>query len=122
MNTLIVFCVDVQVGSLHCCAAASVEDPSYIAFRTRYPDCQQCLSEDSAAASVHQAIAQTLWRQLGNIPVDDNGVLEENWLHFEAGTDREEVWQWFEAELNVAVHSLMFRERAAEPMDEPQWC
>lgn len=41
-----------------------------------------------------------LWDQLGDIPVvtSEGGseVLDAPFLHFEAGTPREDVWHWFE--------------------------
>ena len=45
-----------------------------------------------------------LWDQLGDIPVADGtgelaaDTLEEEFLGFEPGTPREEVWRWFEAQ------------------------
>lgn len=41
-----------------------------------------------------------LWKQLGDVPTVFTGesvdTLEESFLHFSAGTHREEVWKWFE--------------------------
>lgn len=37
-----------------------------------------------------------LWAQFGDVPVDSEGNTEEAFLNFEAGTFREEVWEWFE--------------------------
>lgn len=39
-----------------------------------------------------------LWQKLGDIPVTDEGYLEEDFESFPAGTDREDVWRWFEAQ------------------------
>ena len=39
-----------------------------------------------------------LWKQLGDIPVGDDGATEEPFLHFDEGTDREDIWHWFEAQ------------------------
>jgi len=38
-----------------------------------------------------------LWAALGDIPVNDDGELEADFLHFIAGDDQVEVWHWFEA-------------------------
>lgn len=35
------------------------------------------------------------WTALGAISVNEAGLLEEPFLHFEAGTPREAVWTWF---------------------------
>ncbi|MFY0991006.1 hypothetical protein [Halomonas sp. C05BenzN] len=39
-----------------------------------------------------------LWKALGDTPTDATGCLEEAFQHFPAGTQREEVWHWFEAQ------------------------
>jgi hypothetical protein len=49
-----------------------------------------------------------LWEQLGNIPVTDEGLIEEDFLHFEIGTDREDIWHWFEDKFDGSVTELMF--------------
>lgn len=36
------------------------------------------------------------WSKLGDIPVDEDGIIEESFEHFEEGTDVEEIWHWFE--------------------------
>lgn len=38
---------------------------------------------------------QTLWQDFGNVPTDDDLIIED-WEHFPAGTDRFEIWHWFE--------------------------
>jgi len=40
----------------------------------------------------------TLWDQLGEIPIDSDERIEAEFLHFEAGTHREEIWHWFEGQ------------------------
>mgnify|MGYP005991662643 FL=1 len=47
--------------------------------------------------------AKKLWTQLSNIPTNDEGEIEESFQHFEAGTDREEIWGWFEEEFDLSV-------------------
>jgi hypothetical protein len=53
-------------------------------------------------------VAKYLWKKLGDVPVDDDGKLEDPFLHFTPGTDREDIWSWFEEELDASVHALMF--------------
>ncbi|MYM92479.1 hypothetical protein GTP90_01235 [Rugamonas sp. FT81W] len=44
------------------------------------------------------------WDRLGDIPVSEGtnevkaDAIEEPFLHFPAGTHREEIWHWFEAQ------------------------
>jgi hypothetical protein len=41
-------------------------------------------------------ILYRLWDLFGNTPVTDNGMIEEEFLGFPIGTDREDIWHWFE--------------------------
>lgn len=47
--------------------------------------------------------ARELWTRLGDVPVDDDGYIEIAFLQFPAGTDREDIWHWFESEFNLSV-------------------
>ncbi|QOI71506.1 hypothetical protein pEaSNUABM47_00022 [Erwinia phage pEa_SNUABM_47] len=38
------------------------------------------------------------WKRFSNVPVNNNDEIEESFLHFDIGTDRIDVWQWFEAQ------------------------
>lgn len=52
------------------------------------------------------AIAKHLWREFGNVLVDENGSdgnIEEPFLHFENGTPVYEIWSWFEGEFDISV-------------------
>ena len=52
---------------------------------------------------------QDLWTDiLGNIPVDEDEKSELQFLHFPPGTDREDIWHWFEETFDVSIHDLMF--------------
>ena len=37
-----------------------------------------------------------LWEQLGEIPVDVDDKIEQQFLNFEIGTDKFDIWHWFE--------------------------
>lgn len=37
-----------------------------------------------------------LWEKFGNIAINNNDEIESQFLHFEKGTDRFEIWHWFE--------------------------
>lgn len=52
--------------------------------------------------------AKDLWQRLGNVPVDESGLIEVGFLHFEPGTDRETIWHWFEDQFSVRVYDLMY--------------
>ena len=53
---------------------------------------------------------EDLWEKLGNIPVDDYGITDLQFLNFPPGTDREDIWHWFEDTFNVSVAKLMHLE------------
>lgn len=60
--------------------------------------------------SKNHQLAKELWEQLGDIPVNDNGEIEEEFLHFEIGADTNEIWHYFEEEFNLSVaDDLMFQ-------------
>lgn len=48
-----------------------------------------------------------LWEELGDIPVNDMGEIEKPFLHFEEGSDREDIWTWFEEKFNVTLGEIM---------------
>lgn len=48
-----------------------------------------------------QAIAN--WQTLGDIPCDENDCIEQEFLHFEVGTNKFTIWQWFESEYDCSV-------------------
>jgi hypothetical protein len=40
---------------------------------------------------------QNLWDQFGDVPLqEDTDDIDEEFLHFPIGTDRFEIWHWFE--------------------------
>ena len=47
--------------------------------------------------------AKELWSKLGDIPINDNDEIETGFLHFDAGSDKVEVWQWFEQRFGCSV-------------------
>ena len=51
-----------------------------------------------------------LWNKLGNIPINNNEEIEENFLHFEKGTDKFTVWHWFEENFDVVLGEYMYGE------------
>lgn len=54
---------------------------------------------------------EELWQELGDVLfVEDEGkrlVLSSDWLHFEPGTEREEIWKWFDKHHSNGVVWLM---------------
>ena len=48
-----------------------------------------------------------LWKHLGDVPVDDDGITQEAFHNFPAGTNRETIWRWLESTFGVSVADLM---------------
>ena len=52
-----------------------------------------------------------LWGMLGDVCVNEDDEIDEDFLHFEKGTDKFEIWHWFEETFNISVaKDLMFLE------------
>jgi hypothetical protein len=77
---------------------AKVEKPDEVWCEVHPQDLH--MLEVTAGASLEEL--DILWDALGDIPTvfegDDVDRLELSFLHFPAGTHREEVWHWFEAQ------------------------
>lgn len=50
---------------------------------------------------------ETFWNELGDIPVDDDGIIQESFLWWPKGTDREDIWHWFDGKYPGGVVNLM---------------
>lgn len=55
---------------------------------------------------------ETMWRELEDVPVDENEsgelILVEDWYQFKAGTERDEIWHWFDKLYSYGVYSLLY--------------
>lgn len=52
---------------------------------------------------------EQLWDELTDIPMNANTEqTEEQFLHFPAGTDREDIWHWFDMRYSKGVAYLLY--------------
>ena len=51
----------------------------------------------------NKEIAQKLWKELGDIPVNEYEEIDIDWNIFEKGTSIEYIWSWFEENFDVSV-------------------
>lgn len=52
---------------------------------------------------------EKLWKQFGDIPMNpDTEKMEESLMDFPAGTDREEIWHWFDERHSKGVVYLLY--------------
>lgn len=62
--------------------------------------------EDDTASAI-----KALWDEFGDITMDpETELMEEPFLHFPAGTHREEIWEWFDKVYPKGVHALLYGE------------
>ncbi len=50
--------------------------------------------------------AKKLWSDFADIPIDENEDIEIKFLDFPIGTNRFEIWHWFEETYQVSVKDL----------------
>lgn len=57
------------------------------------------------------AVLEFMWKELEDIPFNETKekklLLAEDWLFFPKGTEREEIWLWFDANHSKGVVALM---------------
>lgn len=69
-------------------------------------------TDEQERTAIHDRAFRELWGRLGDIPFDEMGngelALAEDWAGFPQGTEREEIWHWFDENYSQGVHALMF--------------
>ena len=61
----------------------------------------------------HDRFIEKLWDELSNVLFDDDNpeerdmVLLDDWRWFPAGTEREEIWHWFDEHYSKGVAALL---------------
>lgn len=54
---------------------------------------------------------ERLWNEFADVPIDpETEKLEEAYLHFPAGTDREDVWHWFDNRHSKGIGYLLYND------------
>ena len=62
--------------------------------------------EPNGIAFRNSEILEKYWDKLGDIPVDDDGIIQESFLWWPKGTDREDIWHWFDEKYPGGVIKL----------------
>ncbi len=60
--------------------------------------------------SMNDSVLEFLWQRLGDITVDDDGCILADFMDYKVGTDREEIWHWFDEHYSKGVAYLMYGE------------
>lgn len=56
-------------------------------------------------------VCNRLWELLGSVPVNNDDEIEEQFLHFPIGSDKLEIWLWFEETFGISVIKLMYKNK-----------
>ena len=59
---------------------------------------------------MERSTIEALWREFGNCCIDGNDRIDSSWCGWEFGTDRFEIWHWFDAQYAKwgGVHALAY--------------
>ena len=49
----------------------------------------------------------TVWENLSDIPVDESDNIECDFLHFERGDNKFEIWDWIEEKFDTRISKLL---------------
>lgn len=64
---------------------------------------------DIAPLESRDEALEKLWEQFGDVPMDpETECIEEPWLCFPAGTNREDIWHWFNERYSKGVAYLLY--------------
>ena len=65
------------------------------------------LMDLDAGCNFNQEELRKLWILFGDVPINDADEIEESFLGFAPGTDRFEIWHWFDERYDGGVHLLL---------------
>ena len=58
--------------------------------------------------TTYDSLLEDLWKTLTDVPMNpDTEGIEENWFIFPKGTNREEIWHWFDEQHSKGVGWIM---------------
>ena len=74
--------------------------------------CPRCVDNTHIADVNERSIAfddselETLWELFGDVPINNDDEIEEDFIDFPAGTYRFEIWHWFDERCSKGVKAL----------------
>ena len=75
------------------------------AFNTMVRKHEKVLCPDCYAKYMKEL--ENLWSAFGDVGIDDDDRITEPFMDWEAGTDRFEIWHWFDEQYPGGVHKLI---------------
>lgn len=73
----------------------------------KFVQSQMTVIKPDGAILVSPESLETFWSKLSDIPVDDDGIIQESFLWWPKGTNREDIWHWFDEKYPGGVAKLM---------------
>lgn len=65
---------------------------------------------DTIACIMDQEQLEKLWEAFGDIGIDDDDNITEPFMDWPEGTNRFDIWHWFDAQYDGGVWALMAKE------------
>jgi hypothetical protein len=62
---------------------------------------------DAAKKGLTDQELEALWEELRDVPIDEDEALDEDFRHFPRGTDRVDIWHWFDEQHSKGLVWLM---------------
>ena len=53
---------------------------------------------------------EELWEKFGDIPIDEKECIDVDFHIWKKGTNRYDIWHWFDEEFSEGIGVLMYRE------------
>lgn len=50
-----------------------------------------------------------MWEEFKDVPVNEKDEIERDFYQWQSGTDRFEIWHWFDENHSTGLHTLMYR-------------
>ena len=47
--------------------------------------------------------AKKLWKELEDVPINENEEIDIDWKHFNKGTPINDIWHWLEEDFNISI-------------------
>lgn len=93
---------------VRCCSCGWIEPEDNFT-----PDCPVCHHPKAGVEKLtfdsdfDDRDVEALWAWFANVPINDQDEIMEDFLGWDAGTDRFEIWHWFDAHYFGGVHALL---------------
>lgn len=56
----------------------------------------------------YDSLLEDLWRTLTDVNLDEDECTEQDWFIFSEGTEKEEIWHWFDERHSKGVYYLLY--------------